>query len=659
MDDEATMGGHFLSMDEASPRSPHREMASSAASCGLLPLDALPHAALLIDADGRWLDANARAAALLGRERAHLIGAPIGDVIDPWPWPSGCWTPANLRRPDGAHIPIEAWLTSFADGAATSVVALFVRAVEQFANGKETNGAIDAPRPSYGVATTRRDAMALGASEARFRAAFADAPIGMALTTPDGRFVQVNRALCEIVGYGADDLLATTIQHLTHPDDLAIDRDQVERLLSGESGAYQIEKRYIHRSGRIVQGRLSASLVRGEAGHPLYFVSQIQDVTPYKAAGAALRASEARFRAAFADAPIGMALTTPDGRFVQVNRALCAIVGHAEADLRTMTFADVTHPDDRRADRERIERLLAGEANAYQLETRYLRGDGRPVWVEFSASVVRDETGQPLHIVSQIQDVTARKQADADLRAAKEAAEEASHLKSQFLATMSHELRTPLQSIIGYADLLLQGMDGPLSADQVDDVASIERGARRLLELINDVLDLSRIEAGQLQLVPETVDLAAIVEQTLADVRLPAAAKRLSMVVSLPSDLPPLQADPVRLRQILLNLVGNAVKFTSEGGVTVSARRAEGGVEIVVVDTGIGIAPEALPHIFDEFRQADGSMTRRYGGSGLGLAIAARLVRLHRGAIGVESALGVGSTFTVTLPNHAAATIAG
>ncbi|HEX5497958.1 MAG TPA: PAS domain S-box protein, partial [Thermomicrobiales bacterium] len=471
--------------------------------------------------------------------------------------------------------------------------------------------------------------------------------------------VQVNRALCDIVGYAEADLLATTMQAVTHADDLTLDHDQVERLVRGEIGSYQIEKRYRHRSGRIVQGRLSASLVRDDGGQPLYFVSQIQDVTPYKAAGAALRASEARFRAAFADAPIGMALTTPDGRFVQVNRALCDIVGYAEADLLTKAFADVTHPADRGADRDQMERLLAGEAHAYQHEKRYLRGDGRSVWVEFSASVVRDETGQPVHIVSQMQDVTARKEAETALRAAKETAEEASRLKSQFLATMSHELRTPLQSIIGYADLLLQGMDGALTDDQTDDVAAIERGARRLLELINDVLDLSRIEAGQLHLEPMAVDLAAIVEQTLADVRLQAAAKRLSLVVSLPTDLPPLRADPVRLRQILLNLVGNAVKFTAEGGVTVSAQPTAAGVAVAVADTGIGIAPDALPHIFDEFRQADGSMTRRYGGSGLGLAIANRLVRLHRGAIAVESAPGVGSIFTVTLPCHADAPRAG
>ncbi|HEU0113667.1 MAG TPA: ATP-binding protein, partial [Thermomicrobiales bacterium] len=197
------------------------------------------------------------------------------------------------------------------------------------------------------------------------------------------------------------------------------------------------------------------------------------------------------------------------------------------------------------------------------------------------------------------------------------------------------------------------------TGDQTDDVAAIERGARRLLELINDVLDLSRIEAGQLHLEPEVVDLAAIVEQTLADVRLQAAAKRLSLVVSLPADLPPLRADPVRLRQILLNLVGNAVKFTAEGGVTVSARPTAAGIAVTVADTGIGIAPEALPHIFDEFRQADGSMTRRYGGSGLGLAIANRLVRLHQGEIAVESAPGAGSIFTVALPCHAGAPLAG
>ncbi|HEU5433300.1 MAG TPA: PAS domain S-box protein, partial [Thermomicrobiales bacterium] len=627
-----------------------------------LPLGAIPGAALLADAGGRWLDANAAAAFLFGCDRGELIGAPAERQIAPWPLPAGeRWTAVEIRRADGSRRCVEAWAAPATVGDRAPALVVFLRADAARSAYEAAEAAFASDLTVVRLAeraARQRDALTLRASEARFRAAFSDAPIGMALTSPDGRFVQVNRALCEIIGYAEAELLTMTIQAVTQADDLDIDRDQIDRLVDGAIGSYQIEKRYLHRSGRIVQGRLSASLVRDDAGQLLYFVSQIQDVTPYKAAGAALRASEARFRAAFSDAPIGMALTSPDGRFVQVNRALCEIVGYAEAELLTKSFFDVTHPDDRGSDRDQMARLLTGEAIAYQREKRYVRRDRQLVWVEFSASVVRDEAGQPLHIVSQIQDVTARKQAEAELRAAKEAAEEASHLKSQFLAMMSHELRTPLQAIIGYADLLLQGMDGPLSGDQTDDIAAMERGARRLLDLINDVLDLSRIEAGQLHIEPETVNLAAVIEQTFADVRLQAAAKQIALVVALPPDLPPLRADPVRLRQILLNLVGNAVKFTAEGRVIVSARASAAGVEVIVADTGIGIAPEAAPHIFDEFRQADGSMTRRYGGSGLGLAIANRLVRLHRGAITVESAPGAGSTFTVTFPHAGAAALA-
>jgi PAS domain S-box-containing protein len=473
----------------------------------------------------------------------------------------------------------------------------------------------------------------------------------MALTTPAGDFVQVNRALCEILGYPEAGLLATSFSEVTHPDDLAVDREQVARLLAGELATYQVEKRYVRADGPVVWGRLSASLVRDEAGQPRYFVSQIQDITPYKAAGAALRASEARFRAAFADAPIGMALTTPAGDFVQVNRALCEILGYREAELLERTLPDVTHPDDLGADHRQAARLLAGTLATYQVEKRYVRADGPVVWGEYSASLVRDEAGQPLHLVCQIQDVTERKRAEAELRAAKEAAEEASRLKSGFLSTMSHELRTPLTAIMGYAELMLGAKLGPI---EEADAAQISRSARHLLALVDDLLDLSRIEAGRLELAPEEVDLAGVVARVVAEVVPLAAAKGLSLTVDAPAGLPRVRADPVRLRQLLLNLAGNAVKFTERGTVTLTARCAAGGVEVAVADTGIGIAPEALTHIFDEFRQADSSTTRRYGGSGLGLAIAHRLAQMHGGAITVESTQGAGSTFTLWLPAQSA-----
>lgn len=247
-------------------------------------------------------------------------------------------------------------------------------------------------------------------------------------------------------------------------------------------------------------------------------------------------------------------------------------------------------------------------------------------------------------------EISERLEIESQLRSAMAAAEEASRLKSEFLSTMSHELRTPMNAIIGYAHLLLDGLDGPLTEDQSADIDQIARSADQLLNLINDVLDLSKIEAGRVELSPEPIDLPALVGQVCDGVRPQATAKGLTLAIDVPSDLPPLEADVTRLRQILLNLVGNAVKFTSAGQVAVTARDAGAGLEIKVADTGIGIGPDALAFIFDEFRQADGSTTRRYGGTGLGLAIARKLARLHGGDIVVESVVGEGSTFTVSLP---------
>jgi signal transduction histidine kinase len=246
------------------------------------------------------------------------------------------------------------------------------------------------------------------------------------------------------------------------------------------------------------------------------------------------------------------------------------------------------------------------------------------------------------------QDVTERKEREAELQAAKEAAEEANRLKSAFLSTMSHELRSPLTAVLGYAELLK--MEGGLAPAQAEDVAQIVRSADHLLALIDDVLDLSRIEAGRMELDLEEVDPAAVAEEVRAVVARAAAAKGLALRVEVPSGLPHLWADPLRLRQVLLNLTANAVKFTEQGEVRVEAREAAGGIEVAVTDTGIGIAPEALPHVFDEFRQADAGTSRRFGGTGLGLAISQRLVEMHGGALGVESEPGVGSTFTLFLP---------
>nr|MBA3414953.1 HAMP domain-containing histidine kinase [Chloroflexia bacterium] len=378
-----------------------------------------------------------------------------------------------------------------------------------------------------------------------------------------------------------------------------------------------------------------------------------RDIDERVAAEADLRAAEERFRTLVEHLPAIVSLNAVDATnsTLYVSPQAEAIVGYpaptymADPDL---WFRQV-HSDDLDALRRSIEETNASGASQ-RLEYRMIRPDGRIIWVQDESVLIRDERGTPKHWQTIQIDITERKRVEAELRAAKEAAEEANRLKSAFLSTMSHELRTPLNAVVGYAHLLLDGLDGPLTPRQAEDVERIAEGGAHLMSLIDDVLDLSRIEAGALDLEPERVLLEEVVSQVVAQVGPQAAAKGLVVAVAVPAGLV-VEADPQRLRQVLLNLVGNAVKFTERGGVTISARATAAGLECAVADTGIGIAPEIVPHVFDEFRQADSSTTRRYGGSGLGLAITKRLVELHGGTVGVASEPGVGTTFTVRLPN--------
>ena len=234
--------------------------------------------------------------------------------------------------------------------------------------------------------------------------------------------------------------------------------------------------------------------------------------------------------------------------------------------------------------------------------------------------------------------------------------ERANRLKSEFLASVSHELRTPMNAIIGYTKLMLDGLDGDLTEQQTADLERVVQAADNLLGLINGLLDLAKIEAGKMELSVEEVDVPLVIDDVIELMRPQADAKSLSMRAEVAGNLPAAWADRARMRQVLVNLVANAVKFTEHGGVTVRASVVDGWITIAVVDTGVGIPPEAQTYIFDEFRQVDASTTRRYGGTGLGLAISKRLIALHGGRIWVDSTVGVGSTFLFTLPVRVRAT---
>ncbi|HJW84619.1 MAG TPA: response regulator, partial [Anaerolineae bacterium] len=237
-------------------------------------------------------------------------------------------------------------------------------------------------------------------------------------------------------------------------------------------------------------------------------------------------------------------------------------------------------------------------------------------------------------------------------RAALEKMREVDRLKTQFLANMSHELRTPLNSIIGFSRVILRGIDGPLTELQQADLTAIHSSGQHLLGLINDILDISKIEAGKMELSKEDIDLHDIVKGVMSTAIALVKDKQVQLRMELPDKLPPIQADARRVRQVILNLVSNAAKFTEKGHIVTRVEARPREVEICVSDTGTGIPDDKLEHIFEEFTQVDASTTRKAGGTGLGLAITRRFVELHGGRIWVESQLGLGSTFTFTLPLH-------
>jgi PAS domain S-box-containing protein len=367
------------------------------------------------------------------------------------------------------------------------------------------------------------------------------------------------------------------------------------------------------------------------------------------AAVAERRQNEEWYRGLFETVNDPIMTSTLDGRITGVNRAFEDTVGYRRDELIGRHYSMLTTPEIAAASAERVRRAAAGEP----LEPAEIVGihrDGRHLAFEVRSAVIRDRDGTPVGAVAIYRDIRQRKETEEALERARELAEETSRAKSHFLANMSHELRTPLNSIIGFTKLLLRRLDGELTGRQEAYVRSALNSSTHLLTLINNVLDLSRIEAGKQDLTVDEVDVGAVVEECLESARSLASGKTLTLSAAVPASLPRLYADPVKLRQVLLNLLSNAVRFTPAGGVAVTVRPIDDGVEFRVTDTGIGIAPDQQRRLFQPFHRAETAGARDVGGTGLGLAISKQFVELHGGRIWVESRERQGSTFAFVLP---------
>ena len=458
-------------------------------------------------------------------------------------------------------------------------------------------------------------------------------------------------------GYAPEDLIGRTGSSLGHPDDLA-KMEAINRELFA-TGVADLSRDRTYRlrvaNGDYVWMEGNPTIVRDVTGAPVAVVSQLRDISERVATTAALAESELRYRVIAENATDIVCRMQPSGRFTYLSPSIASVLGYAPEELvgRKPTEEGLIHADDAEHVAERWAAMIAGRS--FGRETLRFRGrhkSGRWLWLESKPTAVRDANGVATEVIDMIRDASAHVRLESELLAARDAAVAASQAKAEFLANMSHEIRTPLTGVIGFSQLLDE--DASLTPHARRYAQRILTAGRTLLAVVNDILDFSKLEAGQIDLDPHSFDPKQFARETLDLVADQAAGKGLMLTLDCAEGPMPalVSADSARLRQVLLNLLTNAIKFTPAGGIHVQLSYGQAGDELLgvsVSDTGPGI-PASLRHrLFQRFSQMDGSISREHGGTGLGLAICKSLVGLMGGEIGVESRLGEGSTFRFTI----------
>jgi PAS domain S-box-containing protein len=454
-----------------------------------------------------------------------------------------------------------------------------------------------------------------------------------------------NPAATEMLGYDVAALRGMSALGIHPEEDHAIVRKAMENL--ARRGRVEGEFRVRRRDGAIIWVSLNVSVIgSGQA------LGYCRDITERKRAEQALRYSEELYRSVVENIDAGIALIDSNYTIVALNRAQARMFGKAANELvGKKCFREFEKRDAVCPHCHGVEAIATGRPA--EREREGIRDDGSRFTARVGAFPLFGPDGAATGFVELVEDITQRKQAEELLQRAKESAEAANRAKSEFLANMSHEIRTPMTAILGYSDLL---MSANLSCqEQRQFLAGIQRNGKALLELISGILDLSRIEADRLTLERTDCSLRQVIDDVLSVVQVRAEEKGLSLDVDYEFPLPEtIHTDPGRLRQVLANLVGNAVKFTEHGAVRITIRFVQetdrpARIQFAISDTGIGIPADQLGKLFEPFTQVDGSATRRYGGTGLGLAISRRLARALGGDVEAASQLGAGSTFTLTI----------
>ncbi|WP_420236630.1 PAS domain S-box protein [Telmatobacter bradus] len=509
---------------------------------------------------------------------------------------------------------------------------------------------------------------ALVSSEERYRRTFDEAPIGILHTAPNGRFIRCNHRFAEIVGYAQEEVTSLRFQDITLPEDNAASLEILHHLEKGTVRIPVWEKRYVRKDGALVWVRLTSQALRDTNGEISYYITLVEDIHARKLAEARLKETAERLKLATQAGGVGIWELDMARQQFYWDEQMIQLYGNITDALQGGfdIWIQSLHPEDAQRAQEELQAALQGTGD-FNSEFRIVWPDGSIHFIRAMALVQRAEDGSPQRLVGTNWEITAQRQADEALRQSNRELEkqttranrmamqaaQANAAKSEFLANMSHEIRTPMNGIVGMTELLLET---PINSEQRYYAEALHSSSETLLRLINDILDLSKIEARKLELEQVDFELIPLIDPLASAASAQTAGKNVEVISDVDAEVPAiLHGDPVRLRQILGNLLSNAIKFTPWGEVELRVQLIERGknacmLRFSVRDTGIGIPADKLTSIFDKFNQVDASTTRQYGGTGLGLAISKQLVELMGGRIGINSQPGAGSEFWFTLP---------